>query len=617
MKPEKSYSLLAVLAIILCLFLWPVCNGFYNPFTWDFFGYYIYLPLQFIYHQIPLNDLSLIESLNAKYHISSSLYQFNHHPETHSFSTRYPIGVSYFYFPFFVLAHVYALNAGIVADGFSDPYQISCLIGGMMYFALALFLLRWSLLRFFDDVVVALVLILICFSTNMMAEGFDRLVASPHALGFVAYSFVFFFTIKWHETPKPKYAFLLGISFALSTVVRASELICLLIPLLWNTSTLKELKIKLNMVWKEYKRHLLIMVLGAFLIFLPQMLYWKIHSGQFIFYSYQNAGEGFDFFSPHTLSFLFSFRKGWFIYTPILVFAYLGFYFLYQNHKKIFFPLMVFSILSLWIISSWSCWYYACSYGNRGIVQTYAVLLFPLSSFFQEIFLGKRIVKYLVILLLLFFTSLNLFQYWQFKNYILECDRMTWTYYKNAFGAFENKEENKKNLLVDRTMNRQHMAQFYNLNYHETVLFQDDFERNTHDSLSRQFMFSGHQSLVMNSAYIYSQAFEIPYQDITEEDHAWIKVRFKYYLPDSSLQSNAALVINFLHGRKAYQWSAYEIKKQTYKTRQWNEAEFEYLTPEVRSTHDELQIYFWYIEGQQSIYIDDVQVMSYTVDKST
>jgi hypothetical protein len=610
---KPSYSFFVTVFIIVFLFLWPVWNGFYNPFTWDFFGYYVYLPLYFIYDQIPMMDLSLMESLNAKYHISSSFYQFNFHPESNSFSTRYPIGVSLFYLPFFGIAHAYAILTGSVADGFSAPYQISCLLGGMFYFSYALFLLRWCLLRYFKDATVAMVLFLICLSTNLMAEGFDRMVASPHALGFVCYTAVFYYTIRWHEQFKKRDAFLLGISLGLCIVVRASEVICVLIPLLWNVTSWNSFQEKMRGIWKNYAWHLLILISAMFFIGLPQMMYWKIHSGHWIYYSYQNAGEGFDFLSPHTVSFLFSFRKGWFIYTPIMIFAYLGFYALYQKHKNIFYPVIIFSLLSLWIVSSWTCWYYACSYGNRGIVQSYAILTIPLAAFLEALLYMKKWIRYSVFSLIGGLFLLTSFQFWQFRHQILECDRMTWTYYKNAFMKVDKVEENKKNMLIDRSLSKQSMNEYYGLNYQEKIIFSSDFENTADFPVSTDYSTSGNKSWIVHE--LYSQSLDEPYENITDQDHAWIQVSFDYLLEDSTSNFKPFLCIQFNHHDQSYQWSAFELEKNTQDSTGFKKASYEYLTPVVRSKKDKLKLYFWIPEGKGTIYIDQMNIVSFTPNK--
>ena len=69
-----------------------------------------------------------------------------------------------------------------------------------------------------------------------------------------------------------------------------------------------------------------------------QLGYWKYTSGKFIInpYGASNAGEGLELLNPHLLEVLFSFRKGWFIYTPLMLFTLVGFKELYKNNKVLF-----------------------------------------------------------------------------------------------------------------------------------------------------------------------------------------------------------------------------------------------------------------------------------------
>jgi len=56
-------------------------------------------------------------------------------------------------------------------------------------------------------------------------------------------------------------------------------------------------------------------------------------SGEFIInpYAAGNPGEGLELLQPHILKVLFSFRKGWFIYTPMMIFTVMGFWQMYKN----------------------------------------------------------------------------------------------------------------------------------------------------------------------------------------------------------------------------------------------------------------------------------------------
>ncbi len=64
----------------------------------------------------------------------------------------------------------------------------------------------------------------------------------------------------------------------------------------------------------------------------PQLLYWKLVSGNWLFYSYGN--EGFDFLHPHIFDGLFCFKNGWLSYTPIMLFGLIGIVLMHKKKKK-------------------------------------------------------------------------------------------------------------------------------------------------------------------------------------------------------------------------------------------------------------------------------------------
>ncbi|MCB0815419.1 MAG: hypothetical protein KDB87_19920, partial [Flavobacteriales bacterium] len=94
-------------------------------------------------------------------------------------------------------------------------------------------------------------------------------------------------------------------------------------PILWPFRDLGPWG-KLQWVWEHQRKVLVALVLGGLPPVLLLLSYWKVYGGAWIFDSYQNPGEGLDLFYPHLHRFLFSFRKGWFIYTPLMLVAAAG-----------------------------------------------------------------------------------------------------------------------------------------------------------------------------------------------------------------------------------------------------------------------------------------------------
>jgi len=113
-----------------------------NILSWDVFGYYLYLPLKFIYNDLGIQNSSLIQNIIEKYQSTSTFYQVMPN-SSGGFVMIYTMGLSFFYAPFFFIGHVIALNSNYVADGFSAPYQYSIFIGGIIYSILFEYIDNW------------------------------------------------------------------------------------------------------------------------------------------------------------------------------------------------------------------------------------------------------------------------------------------------------------------------------------------------------------------------------------------------------------------------------------------------------------------------------------------
>ncbi|MFO7610005.1 MAG: hypothetical protein R6X35_12570, partial [Candidatus Krumholzibacteriia bacterium] len=62
-------------------------------------------------------------------------------------------------------------------------------------------------------------------------------------------------------------------------------------------------------------------------------------TGQFVFNSYME--EGFFFLKPKFFHGLFSYRKGWLVYSPVMTMAIIGFIWMRYKVSSLFFPLLL------------------------------------------------------------------------------------------------------------------------------------------------------------------------------------------------------------------------------------------------------------------------------------
>lgn len=602
----NKYSFLVLLLFGAIIVFLNIKHPPKNILSYDVFGYYLYLPGTFIYDQLEYSDGTILNQINEKYKVSETLYQIVRAPNGKSLD-RYPMGMALLYLPFFLIAHLIALMTGFPADGFSPPYHYTMLGAGLIYALTGIFIIRKILLKYFSDSITAVTLILLIFGTNFLYKAAFKGI-SPHAVLFTVYAFIIWFTIKWHDQPKIKYAWALGISCGLAILARPSEIVCLFIPFFWGVTGWSSLRMKIKLL-KENYQHLVVIALSIFIIWLPQLIYWKVITGKILYYSYDNPGEGFEFLRPYTWQVLFSFRKGWLIYTPMMIFSLIGFYFLYRKNRAIFLPIFIFFILNLYIVSAWSCWWYAESFGQRALVQSYAVLAIPLGYFTNQLIISSsRWLKIIVILLSVFFISLNSFQIWQLRHGILDASRMTRAYYFALFGQTTVTEEQKELLLVKRPATSKESIPV-NIKFDSRELVQIDMEnpQNGQESYyDTLIVHSGKYSFRMDSTRAFSPGFKIPFDELTKSNYAWIRATAYVYPTGDITGNDALLVITFSHRNKLYKYRVASINEQELhvKPNQWNKITLDYITPEVRTGHDKLETYIWY-RGKANFYVDD------------
>ncbi len=575
-----------------------------NILSWDVFGYYLYLPLKFIYHDLSLTNDTLIPSIIQKYHSTATFYQAVKLPEG-QYVMKYSLGLSIFYSPFFFIGHIIAKIFHYPADGFSPPYQYSVFIGGIIYSIIGLIVLSKVLLNFFSQKITALLLIILVLATNYLIHVtmYGQNAMSSNYL-FLTYSIILYFTILWHKFHRIRDAVILAFTCGITILSRPSEAVCLLIPLLWGNAPGETAIHKFTTLLKHWKQ-ICVFVVILLLVGAPQFFYWKKYTGSWLFDSYSgNPGEGFEFLSPYLGQVLFSFRKGWLIYTPVMIFGIIGFLFLYKRNRMAFYPLLFYFIVNLYVVSSWSCWWYAQSFGARALIASYPVMAIPFGYFLTWLNERKRIFSTIGYAIILCFGLLNLFQIRQFHYGIIDPERMTKDYYFAVFGKLKYREEPRKLLLVQRTLTG--TESFTDtIDYKSKVAMFLDFEN---DALKDSSMsYSGKFSFRMDSLYLFPPNYISTYSGLTQQDHAWIKVTAYLYPTGDPKVNPFSLVFHFNHSGIPYKYYSFNSETMTIRRQEWNKIDLAYLTPEVRKISDTLRVYFWY-RGKAPMYLDDLKV---------
>jgi hypothetical protein len=572
-----SQSKYIVWGIIFLTLMLTYMNGIPKVIAWDAFGQYIYLPMIFDKGQVVFSNLEYFEDINQKNQLSSTLYQFIN-LENGNVITKYTLGFSLLLMPFYLIAELWSVLGGYPTDGFSTPYQVMTAVGSNFYCILGLYYLRKFLLFFFNDQLTLKLLIIITLGTNYLFMHIDSL-GSTHNLVFAILSVLLYYTHKFHENPTYKNGLMISISLGLITLVRIPDVIFACIPLFWLNNSYSTIKDKIFKLILPNWKVISLMLLVFFSIVFLQLIYWKLNAGSWIINSYSNnPGEGFDWKTPYIFEILFSFRKGWFIYTPILLLSIFGFYFLIKRNKNGLLFLLIF-LLFFYIVSSWTTWWYAASYSCRALLDIYPILLFSMG--FLYLSLKSKKTKFVFNSILLILIFLNLFQTYQAKKGILSLERMTKAYYISTFGQFSSPSAEQNELLLpDREeLIRSHTID--NSKFRKTKEINIPFEK----------------PVLLNDSSIFTPKISYQWTKLSTSPYFWIKTTWHYEGEIAQLEGKFFTACA-MYKELPYAWIGMKSHDQSVVIHEEkNTISHIYFSPHFRTKKDELQVGIWKESG--------------------
>lgn len=375
----------------------------------DGIGYYMHLPSIFISHNLSDQEVD-------------NRYIFEHNGRA---VNKYYAGTALLMSPFFFGATLINSLNNQPLSPYSGGFQLAIAIAGLFYFFIgvyALFQLMRAMLLSEKSIFISLFAVV--FGTNLLVYAVYH-PSFSHVYSFACNSLFLLFTYKLLKKPNNRMLILAFAVLGLSLVIRPINiLIVLIVPFLGVKK--EELQHFVKYMFSHYRWLLIGMVLLC--IVLPQLIIWKIQSGSWLLNGYKN--EGFYFMNPQISNFLFSFRKGLFIYTPILILCILGALMFAQTRiQKIFFALFILSFF--YLSAAWWNWYYGPSFGQRVVVDFMSVMALGLAFLIQRMNKLKHLVITISVLVVL--TIVNLIQSYQYTQNILCSWNMNFDKYKYVF----------------------------------------------------------------------------------------------------------------------------------------------------------------------------------------
>jgi hypothetical protein len=386
----------------------------------DVVSYYAYLPAAIIFHDL---NFSFVKDLPAGFEGKIWLGTApNGKPVL-----RMTMGLAILWLPFFLLAHLMAHILGVSTLGYSWPYSFSIFVAAVFYLAIGLNFLRKILRKYFNEWITGITLALIVLATNLMYYVISE-PGMSHVFSFSLITIFMYYTLKWIEKPTIRISILLGLLGGAIVLIRPVNGLVLLFPALAGIQSVSDFKARIL----NHVKFILIAGVAAFAVVLPQLIYWKAQTGFWMFNSYMDAGK-FYFLSPNIIDGLFSYRKGWLVYTPVMFFSLAGLFFLPRFVKGIRLPVVVFLLVFIYVIFSWWCWWYGGSFGSRPMIETYGILALPLASLLAVVFSRNNLIKLGLGATLVILLALNQYQMGQYRTSLLHWDSMTKEAYWGIF----------------------------------------------------------------------------------------------------------------------------------------------------------------------------------------
>ena len=143
-----------------------------------------------------------------------------------------------------------------------------------------------------------------------------------------------------------------------------------------------------------------------------------------MYFSY--GDERFYFNDSKIVLGLFSYRKGWLLYTPLMFLSIFGLMIGKVDwFKKYRIGILTLMSLIIFITFSWWSWFYGGSFGCRPLIDFYALFAISIAAFLTYLFKQKKAVKLASFAIISILIVFSLFQNLQYKNGLIHYSDMT------------------------------------------------------------------------------------------------------------------------------------------------------------------------------------------------
>lgn len=299
-----------------------------------------------------------------------------------------PMGTAVLWLPFYLIGHLVALllqniNPAFAANGVSTPYIYAVCIGSVFYGWAGMYLAYRIARHYYDEGIALGAALVILFATNAVYYMYVAPAFSHAASLFASALFVF----VWWRTRESraeghwKAWLALGASGGLMTMVREQEAVFFVIPFIegvYLAYRVLRAQVKFGALVK-WVMGAVVMVGGALLVFLPQLLAYRVLNGNFL--PARNVTDKFTWDGNHILDVLFSNFHGLFTWTPVVLLAVIGLIFLWRKDKFLAAVFLITFAVETYLLGSFSTWFGGAAFGGRRFINCTVLFVVGLAAF--------------------------------------------------------------------------------------------------------------------------------------------------------------------------------------------------------------------------------------------
>lgn len=472
-------------------------NGLVNSVSSDGLGYYCYLPAAIIYQDFSYSFYQNKEN-KIKPFYTPAVYSYKD-----GLLNKYYCGTSICLLPFFIVGIIISFIAGTDINGYTDTFLMLVSVAALFYYLLSTFLIT-KIGKFFQvpektSLVASLIFF---FATNL----FHYTIQEPsmsHVYSFFAVTLFFYCFMKLVEDTTHTKLFLLGLVLGLVALVRPVNVVVVLFtPFFFDT--LSDYFLFLKTLFTKYFKGVLLFIVASVLAVFIQFIFYYLQTGDFYVVSYE--GETFNFAKPEIVNVLFSYRKGLFIYVPILL-ASIIFILITKKHwfKKTVFLISFF--VFIYITASWWCWWYGGGLSIRPAIDFLPIFIIVVMFVYSKLSAVNKKVVLVLCFPFLFFSQLLAYQY---SNLLVDsCDMNKdkfWDIFLETDLATINDKKMKRLVKDDFIIKT------------ETLSFEDDSDTNVIADIG----YKSKKSCIVGKKNYYSKGFGFPIRELNVNENFYV-----------------------------------------------------------------------------------------------